>query len=606
MGQTFTKLFHAGLLAWCAAAIPVSAATGFAPDPTFGTAGVMRVPSAPDMTGPHYLVDVQADGDGALLIARRVLLQPIPAPSATSSIRVPSSQVDLVRVSHRGVFDTAYGNRGRTVLEDGYFRAAASRISVRPDGSAAFLSHICMGSAGLICDAKAGTVAANGTILQLATSTLPFSANGGHWPGSVAAAADGGFHVGGAQRVGTGLPAGNANLVRFRADGTVEERFGTWGTVSRPLRSSQPCNEQVCGANQIAVQLDGSIFFSAVVGGGLMIYKMDTWGLRDDSFGEKGQVLLPIPIDESRSTLSQVIVLALPDDSVVIATLSRLRWTAANPDSYVYEGTLTRLDARGRLQQAYPLEGNGIAEIRLLPLRDSSVLVVGTGGPQVSMFRMTPSGALTSRLGNIDLNETRITGSATVFFDRADRLVTVEPDTADPREWVVRRFLPATEPVPQPVTEFFNTALRHYFITAGPGEVQSIETGGAGPGWTRTFRDFKAYLPETGIPGGAMPVCRYYGTPGAGPNSHFYSIDSAECAEVSRDPGWTYEGIAFYLFPPTLSGTCRAGTRPVYRVYNRRFAQNDSNHRYTTDPVLYAHMINEGWAAEGVKLCAPS
>ena len=218
MGQTFTKLLRAGLLAWCAAAIPVSAATGFAPDPTFGTAGVMRVPSAPDMTGPHYLVDVQADGDGALLIARRVLLQPIPAPSATSSIRVPSSQIDLVRVSHRGVFDTAYGNRGRTVLEDGYFRAAASRISVRPDGSAAFLSHICMGSAGLICDAKAGTVAANGTILQLATSTFPFSANGGHWPGSVAAAADGGFHVGGAQRVGTGLPAGNANLVKFRAD----------------------------------------------------------------------------------------------------------------------------------------------------------------------------------------------------------------------------------------------------------------------------------------------------------------------------------------------------------------------------------------------------
>lgn len=601
MKQTVFSLLLAGLLAWCAATPTAGAATGFTPDPSFGNGGVMRIPPVPDMTGPHTVEVIQADGDGALLITRRV--SPIPNP-ITSPIRVPHS-LDLVRVSHRGVFDTTYGNRGRTVLQDGYFWPAASPISVRPDGSAAFLSHICSGLAGRTCSAEAVSVSANGTILQLATSTLHLWADGGHSPGSVAAAADGGFHVGGANRVGSGRPEGNANLVKFRADGTVEKRFGTWGTVSRPLRSSQPCNANVCGANHIAAQLDGSIFFSAVFGGGLMIYKVDTWGLRDDSFGEMGQVLIPITIDETRSTLSQVIVQALPDDSVVIATLSRLRWTAVGPDPYVFEGTLTRLDARGRQQQVYPLEGKGIAEIRLIPLRDSSVLIVVTGGPQVSMFRMTPSGALSSRLGNIDLNETRITGGATVFFDRADRLVTVEPDPADPREMIVRRFLPATTPVPQPVTEFFNTTLKHYFITAGPGEVQSIETGGAGPGWVRTFKDFKAYLPETGIPEGALPVCRYYGTPGVGPNSHFYSIDEAECAAVSRDPGWTYEGIAFYLFPPTPAGTCAPGTRPVYRAYNGRFAHNDSNHRYTVDAGLYAHMVNEGWVAEGIKLCAP-
>ena len=156
-----------------------------------------------------------------------------------------------------------------------------------------------------------------------------------------------------------------------------------------------------------------------------------------------------------------------------------------------------------------------------------------------------------------------------------------------------------------PAVEFFNSSLNHYFVTGGRIEIAGIESGAAGPGWSRTGLSFKAYVPETGISAEALPVCRFYGTPGLGPNSHFYTVDPLECEGVRRDPGWTYEGTAFYIVPPA-SGQCATGTQPVYRAYNTRFAQNDSNHRYTTDAAVYAQMQAQGWAGEGAGFCAPN
>ncbi|MBK7474332.1 MAG: hypothetical protein IPI73_30335 [Betaproteobacteria bacterium] len=71
---------------------------------------------------------------------------------------------------------------------------------------------------------------------------------------------------------------------------------------------------------------------------------------------------------------------------------------------------------------------------------------------------------------------------------------------------------------------------------------------------------------------------------------------------MKLDPGWTYEGIAFHTLAP-VNGQCGDGQQPVYRVYNNLFAQNDSNHRYTTDSNIYAQMQAQGWLPEGVVLC---
>jgi hypothetical protein len=148
------------------------------------------------------------------------------------------------------------------------------------------------------------------------------------------------------------------------------------------------------------------------------------------------------------------------------------------------------------------------------------------------------------------------------------------------------------------VVEFHNSILDHYFVTASSIEAAAIDGGSAGPGWSRTGLTFKS--------GGINRACRFYGTPGVGPNSHFYTLDPAECAQVRRDPGWHFESYDFSSNPPGPGGVCAAGTVPVYRAYNHRFAQNDSNHRLTTNLTAYNAQVALGWTGEGVVMCAPA
>jgi uncharacterized protein DUF5648 len=160
-----------------------------------------------------------------------------------------------------------------------------------------------------------------------------------------------------------------------------------------------------------------------------------------------------------------------------------------------------------------------------------------------------------------------------------------------------------------PVFEFFNSMLGHYFLTAEPLEVQSIADGNAGPGWTLTGRYFNAYPSSAEARDDAVPVWRFYGTPGIGPNSHFYTADPAEYAAVRLDPGWTFEGVAFYA-GSAGPGSCAfshyddAVLPPVYRLYNNRFAFNDSNHRFTADSNVYSQMQVAPWTGEGRVFCA--
>ena len=161
------------------------------------------------------------------------------------------------------------------------------------------------------------------------------------------------------------------------------------------------------------------------------------------------------------------------------------------------------------------------------------------------------------------------------------------------------------------VIEFYNTTLKHYFVTADAAEAAGIDAGGAGPGWVRTNGRFSAFKSATDD-AGLLAVCRFYGSTAIdpatglrrGPNSHFYTSNAAECEQVKQDPGWTYEGIAFHIHDVAGAG-CAAGTQPVYRSYNNGYLANDSNHRYTTDPTVQQKMPAQGYSPEGTVMCAP-
>ena len=156
-----------------------------------------------------------------------------------------------------------------------------------------------------------------------------------------------------------------------------------------------------------------------------------------------------------------------------------------------------------------------------------------------------------------------------------------------------------------PVVEFWNDRINHYFIAAGQGEISGIESGAAGPGWHRTGHAFKAWLTQ---PPPAFsnvgPVCRFYGVPAGGPNSHFFTASAEECEIVKRNGGWFYEGIGFHIRPVGNPRICPPGFLSVNRAYNMRAAQNDSNHRFTTSDSTIREMGDNGWGVEGTVMCA--
>ncbi len=160
------------------------------------------------------------------------------------------------------------------------------------------------------------------------------------------------------------------------------------------------------------------------------------------------------------------------------------------------------------------------------------------------------------------------------------------------------------------VIEFFNTNLDNYFITADSNEAAQIDGGAAGPGWSRTGYTFKS--------GGTTSVCRFYGSYSPGPNSHFYTVDPAECQGLkdqqipAGDPrkltvkSWNFESLDFVSTPAT-NQTCPTGTAPVYRAYNNGFARGvDSNHRITSSTTAIQEVVTRGWSNEGVVMCAPN
>ena len=167
-----------------------------------------------------------------------------------------------------------------------------------------------------------------------------------------------------------------------------------------------------------------------------------------------------------------------------------------------------------------------------------------------------------------------------------------------------------------PIVEYYAESNDHYFITGAPGDIALLDNGGMG-GWKRTGLAFKGWLRMGDAPPGAKAVCRFYAK---GPNSHFYTGNAGDCeylkalesqqraaAEARGEPflGWAFENIAFYALVPE-NGQCPGGTTAVYRAYNNRAAQNDSNHRFMADSQQRVAMLMSSWADEGVAFCSPN
>ncbi len=154
------------------------------------------------------------------------------------------------------------------------------------------------------------------------------------------------------------------------------------------------------------------------------------------------------------------------------------------------------------------------------------------------------------------------------------------------------------------VVEFFHPPTNHYFLTASAAEEAAIDAGLVGLGWVRTGQSFHAWADTQSAPTAALAVCRFFGTPGLGPSSHFFTANPAECAAVKMNPGWIYEGIAFNALLP-VGGACAQGSAAVIRFFRGGASVSESRHRYVQDAVELARMRAAGWIEEGPVFCSP-
>ncbi|HQR10932.1 MAG TPA: hypothetical protein PLW68_06330 [Casimicrobiaceae bacterium] len=158
--------------------------------------------------------------------------------------------------------------------------------------------------------------------------------------------------------------------------------------------------------------------------------------------------------------------------------------------------------------------------------------------------------------------------------------------------------------------EYYHSGLDHYFLTADPVEIAALDSGQFA-GWQRTNMSFNVVAPSADAAGSASPVCRYYGSPAYGLDTHFYSGSPEECAAVHRNwpDEWQLESSDVFMvyMPDAANGTCPSDTLPIYRTWN---ARRDTNHRYTMDSRVQTTMMGKGGIAEGygsppVAMCSP-
>ena len=191
-----------------------------------------------------------------------------------------------------------------------------------------------------------------------------------------------------------------------------------------------------------------------------------------------------------------------------------------------------------------------------------------------------------------------------VLLDTGHKIATFGEDSAGEVYWAdigsgnIYRL--AADPSAPLAVEYFNATLGHYFLTAFPEEAAALDAGALAGAWKRTGFAFPVSVGDIA----AVDVCRLFGTPNVGPNTHFYTGNAQECAALRTNPLWTFEAMAFRIRMP-VNDTCPPPLRPVYRLYNNPTTLAAVNHRFTADGMTYAAMRAQGWTGEGVAFCAP-
>jgi len=152
----------------------------------------------------------------------------------------------------------------------------------------------------------------------------------------------------------------------------------------------------------------------------------------------------------------------------------------------------------------------------------------------------------------------------------------------------------------QAVYRFYDPATNDHFFTMSVDERNEIIQNYPSSTWTYEGFAFFAFPTQVA---GTVPLYRFWSPAYQG---HFFTANADEQAAVSTQyPSsiWTYEGVAFYVYPPTSSA---ADSTSVYRFWSPDFRQ----HFYTASAAEQAEIVANDppseWTYEGINFKVPT
>jgi len=287
--------------------------------------------------------------------------------------------------------------------------------------------------------------------------------------------------------------------------------------------------------------------------------------------------------------------------SACLAAATGLCFTSDHPASNEKIGVLVVID--NRVDDLFCIEYRGQSRLGNVIRYEAIYLDCGDSGPL-----QTPPEPIVFELPLGPLEP----GTYTVIFDAPSGFSVPDPPKGPvffSETLVVGPAVPLASPLLSAI-EFRRAAANHYFVTTIADEINLLDTGKLA-GWKRTGEALDVLSSAAVTSYATSPVCRLYGKPEAGLDSHFYSASPAECqATLDRFPNaWIPESPNVFrvVLPDANTGACPIDTEPIYRLFNNRA---DVNHRYTASTSTRVQMIADGWIAEGygpvgVAMCGP-
>jgi len=381
-------------------------------------------------TGGRVTTDIGGSDDGAYSVA----VQSDGKIVVTGYVSGSNLDIGLVRYHADGSLDHDFGIGGKVITDLGGFIDVGHSVAVRSDGKIVVAGDSFTGDDSdfvLLCYHEDGTLDDSFGTGGIVTTDFSSSQDRGR---SVAIQSDGKILVAGIS--GT-YPASDMALVRYDADGTLDDSFGTGGKVITDFGGSDDASQSV------VVQSDGKILvggYSLIVSYAFALVRYDEDGTLDSDFGTGGKVITPFGGDYD---LGQSVAVQ-GDGKILVAGYSSLRM---NDEGFA----LARYTASGVLDNRFGTGGKVITDFgsaydvgRSLVLQsDGKIVVAGYSGSSPNcefalvrylggelptapeMEVQYPIGTRIANGGRMDLGSVSV-GSATDFI-----FIIANPGTAD-------------------------------------------------------------------------------------------------------------------------------------------------------------------------------